>query len=68
MNQRKEIFGVFLFAETNQITFCVLQAQAGNIANSIGITVGISIILVGFYIRWVKQPNVNKNDFILIFL
>ena len=68
MNQRKEIFGVFLFAETNQITFCVLQAQAGNIANSIGITVGISLILVGFYIRWVKQTNVNKNDFILIFL
>ena len=60
MNQRKEIFGVFLFAETNQITFWILQAQAGNIANSIGITAGISIILVGF-LYWLDKVDQRKQ-------
>ena len=55
------MFGVFLFVGTNQVTFWILYTQAGNITNSIGITAGISIILVGF-LYWLGKVNQRKRQ------
>ena len=55
------MFGVFLFLGTNQVTFWILYTQAGNIANSIGITAAISIILVGF-LYWLGKVDQRKRQ------
>jgi len=60
MNQRKKMFGVFLFAGTNQVTFWIWYTQTGNIANSIDITAGISI-LVGF-LYWLGKVDQRKRQ------
>ena len=56
MNQRKKMFGVFLFVGTNQVTFWILYTQTGNIVNSIGITAGISIIL-SVFLYWLGKVD-----------
>ena len=55
------MFGVFLFVGTNQVTFWILYTQTGNIANSIGITAGISIVIVGF-LYWLGKVNQRKRQ------